>query len=131
MRMSEPPHRSSPSCSASAQQPPDYPNNPLIRLWSSAGVYRPLFDGSHGRHGTVHAYVSESLRLALTAAHPAATIRVHFVERILEFVLVGGRALTEPYEGSFYSDRVAPIEARVEQAIETLALLRSRIERSQ
>lgn len=97
-------------------------------------LYGPLSDSSHGRREAVRAYVSEDLRLALTGPHPAASIRIHFVESslqlILEVVLVVGLALAELYGGSFYPERIAPIQAHVESAIELLAGLRRRIERS-
>ena len=78
--------------------------------------------------------MSEDLRLALTGPHPAASIRVHFVESCLQLVLeivpVVGLALAELYGGSFYSDMIQPVQGRVASAIESLAALRTRIEGS-
>lgn len=94
-------------------------------------LYGPLSDSSHGRREAVRDYVSESLRLGLTGSHPAASIRIHFVELCLqltlEVVLVAGLALWTLYGGSFYADRVGPIQAGLERATEALAILRSHI----
>jgi hypothetical protein len=98
------------------------------------GLYGPLSDSSHGRREAVREYLSEDLRLALSGPHPAASIRIHFVENflqlVLEVVLVVGLALAGLYGGSFYAERIAPVQARVASAIDTLAALRVRIERS-
>jgi len=91
-------------------------------------LYGPLSDISHGRRLAVRTYVSEPLRLAATGPHPDPDQRLAHHELglllIEQVVLVVGAALWTLYGGTFYHDRIAPLQDAVQQAAEHLARVR-------
>jgi hypothetical protein len=91
-------------------------------------LYGPLSDVSHGRRSAVRTYISEPLRLAETGSHPDPDQRLAHHEQglllIEQVVLVVGAALWTLHGGTFYRDRIEPLQDAVHQAAEHLARVR-------
>jgi hypothetical protein len=91
-------------------------------------LYSPLSDISHGRRSAVRPYISESLRTAATGPHPAAYMRLeHYEVGLLlleDVVIVVGGALWTLYGGTFFKDRISPLQDAVRQAAERLGHVR-------
>jgi hypothetical protein len=96
-------------------------------------LYGPLSDISHGRRSAVRTYISEALRTAETGPHPAAFVRLehHEVGLLLveDVVIVVGGALWTLHGGTFFKDRILPLQDTVHQATERLARIRLRLGR--
>lgn len=96
-------------------------------------LYGHRSDISHGRRSAVRTYVSEPLRSAATGPHPAVDQRFEQHEiglaLIEQVVLVVGAALSTLYGGTFYRDRILPLQSSVKDAAQRLALIRAQLGR--
>jgi hypothetical protein len=96
-------------------------------------LYGPLSDVSHGRRSAVRTYVSPELRAAVTGPHPSSRQRLATHETglalVRQVVLVVGGALATLYGGTFYTDRIQPLDGGVEAAAARLARIRKELER--